>query len=171
MQAQWLSDDELTAWVRLIAVVELLPGVLDGQLTRDAELTHFEYFALAQLSESPDQTLRTTALAQQTNATVPRLSHVARRLETRGLIERFPCPDDARATNIRLTKAGMTKIRKSAPGHVAIVRERVLDALTPTQIRQLSNIAGSILTKLDPDGAMAATWEVPTRLKDKKSRT
>ncbi|WP_207841215.1 MarR family winged helix-turn-helix transcriptional regulator [Williamsia soli] len=170
MQTQWLSDEELTAWVRLIAVVELLPGVLDSQLTRDAELTHFEYFALSQLSESPDQTLRTTALAQQTNATVPRLSHVARRLEGRGLIVRFPCPDDARATNIRLTETGMTKIKASAPGHVAVVRERVLDALTPSQISQLSKIAGSILTKLDPDGAMAATWEVPNRVKGAASQ-
>ncbi|WP_033335220.1 MULTISPECIES: MarR family transcriptional regulator [Actinomycetes] len=168
MQTHWLSDEELTAWVRLVAVVELLPGVLDGQLARDAQLTHYEYFAMSQLSESPEQTLRTTALAQQTNATVPRLSHVARRLEARGLIERFPCPEDARATNIRLTAAGMAKVKQAAPGHVATVRERVLDALSPTQIQQLSTITGSILAKLDPDGSMAATWEVPKRLEKRR---
>jgi DNA-binding MarR family transcriptional regulator len=31
-----------------------------------------------------------TELAMQTNATLPRLSHVVRRLEDRGLVERFP---------------------------------------------------------------------------------
>ena len=42
---------------------------------------------------------RMTDLARQTNATLPRLSHVVKRLEGRGLIERFPCPEDRRATN------------------------------------------------------------------------
>ena len=82
------------------------PGVLDSQLRRDAGLTHFEYFVLAMLSEAPERTLRMTALAQRTNATLPRLSHVVRRLEERGLVERFPCPEDGRATNARLTAAG-----------------------------------------------------------------
>lgn len=57
-EPRWLTSDELAAWTRLVAVVELLPGVLDSQLQRDAELTHFEYFTLAMLSEAEDRTLR-----------------------------------------------------------------------------------------------------------------
>ena len=53
METPWLDDDERAAWVRLVAVVELLPGALDTQLRRDSGLTHFEYFVLAMLSESP----------------------------------------------------------------------------------------------------------------------
>jgi DNA-binding MarR family transcriptional regulator len=68
------------------------------------------------LSEAPRQTLRMTSLAMQTNATLPRLSHVADRLEDRGLVERFSCPEDARATNIRLTAAGRQKAHDSARG-------------------------------------------------------
>ena len=94
METQWLDDEQLDAWVKLVAVVELLPGVLDSQLRRDAGFTHFEYFVLAMLSEAPDSTLRMTSLAQRTNATLPRLSHVVRRLEERDLVERFPCPED-----------------------------------------------------------------------------
>ena len=70
VDVKWLSDDELAAWVRLVAVVELLPGVLDGQLRRDAALTNFEYYVLAMLSEAPQRTLRMTALAARTNATL-----------------------------------------------------------------------------------------------------
>ena len=81
MDTEWLSEDERAAWLRLIAVVELLPGVLDSQLRADAGLTHFEYFVLAMLSEAPERTLRMTSLAQRTNATLPRLSHVVTRLE------------------------------------------------------------------------------------------
>ena len=158
MSTQWLNDDQLAAWVRLAAVVELLPGVLDSQLRRDAGLTHFEYFALAMLSEAPKRTLRMTALAMQTNATLPRLSHVVRRLADRGLVQRFPCPEDGRATNVRLTPAGWGKVRKSAPGHVANVRQHVIDALTSEQVVQLTAIADAVLQRLDPDGTMTATY-------------
>jgi DNA-binding MarR family transcriptional regulator len=155
MTTRWLDDEQQAAWVRLIAVVELLPGVLDSQLRRDASLSHFEYFLLAMLSEAQGRTLRMTALALRTNATLPRLSHVVRRLEERGLVERFPCPEDGRATNARLTKEGWAKVVETAPGHVATVRDYVMDALTPKQTRQLAEIAGTILERIDPDGAMS----------------
>jgi DNA-binding MarR family transcriptional regulator len=155
---RWLNKTQLSAWVRLAAVLELLPGVLDSQLRRDAGLTHFEYYVLAMLSEAPEHTLRMTSLALQTNATLPRLSHVVRRLEDRNLVERFPCPEDARATNARLTPEGWEKVRDSAPGHVATVRQHVIDALTPEQVTQLAAITDSILTTLDPDGDMAPLY-------------
>src|SRR6187455_1511357 len=119
MDAHWLDDDELAAWVRFVAVVELLPGVLDAQLRRDSGVTHFEYFVLAMLSEAPERTLRMTALAQRTNSTLPRLSHVVSRLEGRGLVERPPCPDDGRATNAKLTEEGWDEVAAAAPGHAA----------------------------------------------------
>ena len=158
MDTRWLDRDELAAWVRLVAVVELLPGVLDAELRRDAGLSHFEYFVLAMLSEAPRQTLRMTALAAQTNASLSRLSHVVARLEQRDLLTRFPCPEDARATNVRLTRAGRATVRAAAPGHVATVREHVLDALTTAQVRQLRGITEAILSRLDPAGAMTPTY-------------
>ncbi len=163
MEPRWLSDEEMTAWVRLVAVVELLPGDLDGQLRRDAGLTHFDYFVLAMLSEAPHRTLRMTDLATRTNATLPRLSHVVRRLEDRGLVERRPCPSDGRATNARLTDDGWATVRATAPGHVATVREHVIDALTPEQVGRLAEIAGALLERLDPDGRLAAAHGTPAR--------
>jgi len=151
MGTRWLSKDELGAWVRLMAVVELLPGVLDAQLRRDAGLTHFEYYVLAMLSEAPARTRRMSSLAQQTNATLPRLSNVVRRLEDRGLAERFTPPDDLRASDVRLTDAGWEKVKTAAVGHVAHVRANVIDALTPEQVDQLTGIADAILTRLHLD--------------------
>ncbi|MCW2513023.1 MAG: regulatory protein MarR [Mycobacterium sp.] len=153
-----LNKRELTAWVRLASVLELLPGVLDTQLRRDADLLHFEYFVLATLSEAPQRTLRMSELAAQTNSTPPRLSHVVRRLEDRGFVARKPCPTDARATNARLTDAGWRKVREAAPGHSTNVREHVIDALTPDQVGQLAEIAEAILGRLDPERSMSATY-------------
>lgn len=155
METRWLDAEERAAWLRLVAVVELLPGVLDAQLRRDAGLSHFDYFVLAMLSEAPGRTLRMTALAQRTNATLPRLSHVVHRLEDRGLVERFPCPEDRRATNARLTATGWDAVVAAAPGHVAAVREHVIDPLSRAQLGQLAAIGDALLTRLDPDGRMS----------------
>jgi len=161
----WLDRRQLRAWIRLRAVLELLPDALDAQLRRDADVTEFEYFVLAMLSEAPGRTLRMTEVARQTIATLPRLSHVMTRLENRGLVERFPCPEDRRATNARLTDDGWAKVQQAAPGHVATVRQHVVDALTDQQLDQLAAIGDAILARLDPAGTMAATYtrydEVP----------
>ncbi|MWV51092.1 MarR family transcriptional regulator [Rathayibacter sp. VKM Ac-2803] len=151
---RWLTPDQLDAWMRFIAVVELLPGALDTQLQRDAGLTHFEYMTLAMLSEAPDHALRMTTLATRTNSTLPRLSHVVTRLVARGYLERRPCPTDGRATNAVLTDAGRQKIVETAPGHVSTVLADVIDPLAPEQIGQLADIMARMLTRLDPEGRM-----------------
>ncbi len=155
---RWLDDREMAAWVRLAAVMELLPGVLDQQLRRDSDITHFEYWVLAMLSEAPDRTLRMTALAARTSGTLPRLSHVVKRLEERGLVERFPCPQDRSATNAKLTDAGWELVQQAAPGHLEAVRGSVVDALTPDQLEQLRAISDAILERVDPAGHMSANY-------------
>ena len=154
MTTRWLSTEEQVAWIRFAAVLELLPGVLDSQLVRDEGLTHFDYFALAMLSEAPDRRLRMTTLAGRTSATLPRLSRVLNRLEQQGLVERQPCAEDRRSTNVVLTEGGWAKLVQAAPGHVTNVRTNVLDALSAGQVEQLSTISAQILSKLDPDGKM-----------------
>ena len=162
MEPKWLDDQEISAWLRLMAVVELLPGALDAQLRRDASLSHFDYQVLAMLSEAPERTLRMTALASLTNATLPRLSHVVGRLEGRGLVERRPCAEDRRATNATLTAEGWSKVVETAPGHVATVRHNVIDALDRRQVKQLRDICESILERIDPDGTRTAPYRRPS---------
>lgn len=149
-EPRWLTHDELVAWMRLQAVIELLPGALDTQLRRDSDLTHYEYLLLAMLSEAPDRVLRMSHLASATNATLPRLSHVVTRLERDGLVRREPDPADRRATLARLTDEGWATVVASAPGHVAEVRRLVVDALTPEQVSQLSTIMLTLVRVLDP---------------------
>ena len=159
VDTRWLTREQLAAWVRLAAVLELLPTALDSQLRRDADLTHFDYYVLAMLSEAPGRIMRMTQLAASTTATLARLSHVVQRLEARGLLERGPCPGDRRATNARLTDAGWKKVQEAAPGHVTFVRDHVIDALTPDQITQLAEIAQAILSRLDPDARRARMYQ------------
>jgi DNA-binding MarR family transcriptional regulator len=149
----WLSDDEQVAWRRLIAITTLLPYELDAQLQRDAGLSHFEYWVLAMLSESPGSALRMSELAARSNASQSRASHVVARLEQRGYVTRERSSTDGRGNVARLTDAGLARLQAVAPGHVETVRTLVLDALTRAQVEQLSEITAALLARLDPDGS------------------
>lgn len=158
-EPRWLDPDERRAWLRLVMLLELLPGVLDSQLRRDAALTHFEYTVLAMLSEAPGGTLRMTALAKRANATLPRLSHVVTRLQSRDLVGREQSPDDGRAIDVTLTEEGMAVLVAAVPGHVENVRQHVLDALTPEQVAQLATISEAVLGTIPGAATMLGAWE------------
>lgn len=160
-EVPWLDDAERLTWVRFAAVLELLPRALDTQLEREEQLTHYDYYCLAMLSEAPSRTVRMTALAAQTNATLPRLSRVMTRLENVGYVRREPCPDDRRATNVVLTDVGWDKVVSAAPDHVRNVRRLVIDALTAEQVEQLSAISVRLLTVLDPQQKVMASMLGP----------
>jgi DNA-binding MarR family transcriptional regulator len=145
-----MDDLESSAWLNLVTVLELLPPALDAQLRRDAGLTHFEFVLLSVLRFAPDSRMRMKALATAVESTLPRLSHVVARLETRGLVERTVAADDRRASEVTLTGEGRRAVVLATPGHVATVRRLVFDALDREQLAALDDVAGRIAHGLDP---------------------
>lgn len=147
--ARWLNPDELASWLPVGGLLLRLPAALDAQMQRDSGLSHFEYLVLANLSEAPRRTRRMSALAALASGSLSRLSHVVKRLEGKGWVERTACPEDGRYTNAVLTEAGWRKVLESAPGHVEAVRALVLDALTAEELAELGAVARRILTRLE----------------------
>lgn len=143
-EVPWLDADEMEAWLGLVSLTIRLSGALDAQLRCDAGLSHFEYQVLAVLSMTEGHTMPMSEIAEFTEGSLSRLSHVCRRLEERGWIRRSPDPDDGRVTLASLTDAGMEKMVESAPGHVRGVRSLVFDGLTQAQVRQLAEITRRI---------------------------
>jgi DNA-binding MarR family transcriptional regulator len=152
--AHWLSDEEQLVWRRFIALVELLPVALEAPLQREAGLNYFSYVVLAMLSEAPRRTLRMSDLAALSNASLSRASHVVARLEGAGWVRRHTAADDRRATDVTLTDAGYEEVVKTAPTHVASVREMVFDRLTPEQLHHLDDITRTLLAKLPCEGRL-----------------
>ncbi len=132
----------------------LLPAALDAQLQKDASLTHFAYFTLAMLSEAPGRALRMSELAARSSSSPSRLSHTVARLETRGWVRRQRATEDGRGQVAELTDDGFAALVATAPGHVAAVREYVVDALDTEQLAQLNDICTALLSRLDPDGTL-----------------
>ncbi len=156
-ETRWLDEDELRAWLRLAGVMLKLAPALDSQLQHDSDMTHFDYLCLAMLSEADDRTLRMSELAGQVNASLSRLSHVVKKLEQRGWVERFPCPDSRRVTMARLTPAGWDVLVAAAPGHVETVRSLVFDGLEAEDVAALERITGHIVDRIEKAGLRTTT--------------
>jgi DNA-binding MarR family transcriptional regulator len=159
---RWLDNDEQLAWRGFLAMSTLLPGALDQQLQRDADMGHSSYIVLAMLSEAPDRSLRMSDLASRANSSPSRLSHTVSRLEERGWVRRERSSDDGRGNIARLTDEGWDVVVTTAPGHVAAVRRYVFDALSREQVCQLEQIAGAVLSTLDPDGSLRPPVPAPS---------
>lgn len=147
----WLSAEERGAWTALAAVVIKLPGVLDAQLQRDAQLSFFEYMIMAVLSEKEGRSDQMSGIAAATNASLSRLSHAVSRLERAGWIERERLPGAGRRTRAILTDAGYDAVVAAAPGHVRRVRELVVDVVDPDGLAALRQVCEQVLAQIDPE--------------------
>jgi DNA-binding MarR family transcriptional regulator len=125
-----------------------LRWALECQLERDSDLSFIEYHALARLSEEPNHTLRMSELAAVTDASLSRLSHLVKRLESSGLVRREPDATDGRFTVAILTDAGYTKLVASAPAHVNAVNALLIDEFSRAELAQLRGAADRIITRI-----------------------
>lgn len=149
METRWLSVEERAAWLALLSTTTLLPGALEGPLQQAAKLSLFEYNVLAMLSEAEDATLPMSELAARTSASLSRLSHVVRKLQSRGYVERSVHVEDARVTVVTIAGAGLELVRELAPVHVASVRTAVFDRLDATDVADLTRIGSKLIRGLD----------------------
>ncbi|MEU7279156.1 MarR family transcriptional regulator [Streptomyces sp. NPDC045431] len=147
---RWLSDDEQRVWRAYLHATTLLEDHLDRQLQRDAGMPHIYYGLLVQLSQAPRRRMRMTELAKDAKITRSRLSHAIARLERSGWVRREECPSDKRGQNAYLTDEGYEVLKRSAPGHVAAVRQAMFDRLSPEQVEQLGEIMRLMAEGLQP---------------------
>jgi DNA-binding MarR family transcriptional regulator len=146
---RWLSADERAAWLALLSTTTLLPGALEAPLQQAAKLSLFDYNVLAMLSEAPTGALPMSELAARTSASLSRLSHVAKKLQARGLVKRAIHADDARVTSTTITGEGMALVGKIAPVHVESVRKLVFDRLDERDVADLARIGRKLMRGMD----------------------
>jgi DNA-binding MarR family transcriptional regulator len=148
---RWLSEDEREAWLAVATIMFTLPAALDARLQRDADLTFFDYMVLAVLSEREGRTMQMSEIAAGVSASLSRLSHVAAKLEARGLLVRNRIPGTGRRTSATLTDAGWAVVTAAAPDHVTAVREYIVDALQPSDLVALARIGENVAVRVNPE--------------------
>ncbi|EMQ98779.1 MarR family transcriptional regulator [Paeniglutamicibacter gangotriensis Lz1y] len=150
-EPKWLSPVERDAWLALVSVTTLLPAALDSELQVQAKITLFDYNVLAMLSEAPERILAMSELASRTSASLSRLSHVVKKLEGRGWVQRSRSPEDARVTIAQLSDEGWEMVQTLAPEHVGSVRQLIFQGLDEADIAELARIGQKLVGRLDPD--------------------
>jgi DNA-binding MarR family transcriptional regulator len=133
---RWLNDDEQHAWRATVQLAMLLMRQLDRDLSVHG-LNGHDYEILVALSETPENRMRMTDLADATSQSRSRLSHQISRMEARGLVRRDDCEGDKRGTFAVLTREGKGTIERVAPDHVESVRRHFIDRLTPGQLEEI----------------------------------
>ncbi len=133
-QPKWLTPAEMLAWrgfittstdlVNLIAK-DLAPYGLDGG----------DYQLLAMLSEAPDQKLKMCDLAERLRLSRSGLTRRIDGVLKAKYVSQVRDNQDGRVVFAHLTKKGFDLIKKVAPHHLESVRSRMIDLLSPAEIR------------------------------------
>jgi DNA-binding MarR family transcriptional regulator len=132
-----LTADEEALLRELGRVMIVLPRVIDADMMREEHLPLSEYTTLMYLSEAPDRLMRMSELAATCNLSLSGITRVVTRLEKQGLVERVRCDEDARGWNAVLTDAGLARLEKAWPAHLASARRHVFDHIEGTDLTQL----------------------------------
>jgi DNA-binding MarR family transcriptional regulator len=144
----WLDDDEMSAWRAFVSAAALVDRRLDQQLKESVGISHLQYGILAQLSDRCDHEMRMTELAGSVLNSKSGLTYQISQLEKAGLVRRRACTSDERAVYAVLTPAGKKLLQRAAPAHVALVRELVVDVLTPEQRQAVADGLGAVVSRL-----------------------
>jgi DNA-binding MarR family transcriptional regulator len=139
-----LDPVELGAYFALIEVSSLLRHTVEQQLQEAGDLSYVQFQLLARLGDAPGGSLRMTELADGVVYSRSGLTYQAGLLEKAGLVTRAPSPDDERGVTVTLSAAGRDVLARVFPGHIAVVRQLLIDPLDRDGVEALAGLLGTV---------------------------
>lgn len=144
------GSHEMNFWHRVLAVyMGVLPD-LEHDLQKAGKISFFEFQVLDHLSNE-DGLMSMTSLATRCNSSLSRLSHVARKLEGRGLLTRRLSERDRRVTVAQITTVGRQLITNLQDVYHRAVESRMLESLSGEGLRQAIELMDRMLRRNEPD--------------------
>jgi DNA-binding MarR family transcriptional regulator len=125
----------------------LLPA-LDRQLQSESRANFTDFEVLVHLSEAPRRRLRMSELADRTLSTRSAITRTVDRLVAREWVRRVRSADDQRGFYAELTELGAEVLAEIAPGHVAAVRDYLIDLLTEDELAALRSIGRRVRQRM-----------------------
>ena len=115
------------------------------------DLSFWEFDVLATLRRSGDDCcLSPTALFSTMMVTSGTMTHRMKQLESRGLVERLPNPQDARSMLVKLTDEGLAKVDAAVTAHT-LNEKQILTGLSAEKRVALDEALVSLLAVLEYD--------------------
>jgi DNA-binding MarR family transcriptional regulator len=144
-----IPEGKMAAWKAFLTAHARITDQLTREL-RDTEAFPLTWYdVLVQLSEADGHRLRMQELAERVLLSKSGLTRLIDRMEREGYVERSPCPDDRRGTFATMTDAGYERIRRTAPTHLAGVREHFTDLLDDDEARVLARALDRVVERLE----------------------
>lgn len=156
---RWLTEQEQLAWRSFIRLQDRLRGRLARRMQTESGVSTADFAVLVQLTDVPDGRRRVLDLARVLEWEKSRMSHHVARMEKRGLVARFECPEDGRGSVVVVTGAGRAMVEEAAPRHVEAVRDLFLDHVTPAELRVFAEVAERIVGRIDAEECAGAAGQ------------
>jgi DNA-binding MarR family transcriptional regulator len=141
------------AWIGLLETHKFLTRALESALEARHGLSLSSVETLGRLAAAGERRMGLSALAAATGLSLSRMSRIVDFLEQRGLVERRPAPDDARAVEAHLTDAGLALARAAHATHAEGIQRLFFDHLSADELSALAAVFG----RLAPRAAAACT--------------
>jgi DNA-binding MarR family transcriptional regulator len=141
------SRERAVAWEGFLELHGRLRGGAEARLEEAAGLSVSALGVMGRLLRAEGLTLRQVELAAAMGLSVSRVSRIVDALEQRGLLERRPCPADARATNVRLTDAGLALTRRAQDALFEFVQDLFVERLSEVEAATLAAVFARLLDR------------------------
>lgn len=131
---KWLNSAEMKAWRGFVSTSNDLLNLI----ARDLEpfgIDGGDYQLLAMLSEAPNQKLKMCDLAEKLRLSRSGLTRRMEGVMKAKYVSQIRDEDDGRVIFAHLTKKGFDFIKTIAPHHLKSVRNRMIDLLSPAEIK------------------------------------
>ncbi len=122
----------------------VLTRAIDAELTRVCGLPLISFEVLVQVAGAPGGSIGMSDLARRVLLTPSGLSRRVDRLERDGLLCRQASDEDGRAVRVAVTPRGTERMGEAARTHVAVVRQRLLSALSEDEMVRLAALWGRV---------------------------
>jgi DNA-binding MarR family transcriptional regulator len=139
------SERQAVAWEGFLELHGRLRRGAEAVLEEQAGLSVSALGVMGRLLRAEERTLRQVELAAAMGLSISRVSRIVDALEERRLLERRPCPSDARATNVTLTEAGAELARNAQDALFEFVQGSFAARLSEEETATLASVFTRLL--------------------------
>jgi DNA-binding MarR family transcriptional regulator len=148
------TPEEFAAWRGMLRVHSAVFRELDRRLLAEHGFGIDSYGVMITLVSTPARSLPIGELGMRRNLSPSGISRSVDRLTTLGLLERVTNPDDARSLLVRITDAGLGRLREAQVTHHRIVRGMLLGRLDKGDLERL----GELWEHVMPGAVSSPVW-------------
>jgi DNA-binding MarR family transcriptional regulator len=148
MGSHHLSDDHITAWIRLTRASQTCLESVEADLKGAGFPPLIWYDVLLELRRVPEGRLRHNEIGGRILLSKSNVTRVIDRLEAKELVRREDCADDRRGAFVAITEQGRDLQARMWPVYRESLARHVGERLTDVEAREL----GVLLAKLGGGG-------------------